>query len=166
MTPTIQHIPPKKLIGMHLTMSLVNNKTGELWRSFMIKRKEIKNAIGTDLYSLQVYNEGYFINFNPAVEFEKWALAEVSDFEDVPPGGMGTFELAGGLYAVFQYKGNPADGAEAFKYIFQEWLPQSDYELDNRPHFEVLGENYKNGSNDSEEEIWTPVKQKVVRYRQ
>ncbi len=162
MTPTIQSIPSRKLIGYHLNMSLVNNKTGELWRSFMLKRKEIKNTVGTDLYSLQVYNEDYFANFNPTAEFEKWALIEVRDFEDVP-GGMETFELAGGLYAVFQYKGNPADGAEAFKYIFQEWLPQSDYELDNRPHFEVLGENYKNGSNDSEEEIWIPVKQKVIR---
>jgi len=39
-------------------------------------------------------------------------------------------------------------------------LPNSDYELDNRPHFEILGKKYKNNSADSEEEIWIPVKLK------
>ncbi len=156
MTPSIQSIPPKKLIGHRLTMSFTDNRTAELWRSFMPRRKEVTNTVSNDLYSLQVYGKDFFKNFDPSTKFEKWALAEVSDFEDVP-GDMETFELAGGLYAVFQYKGNPADGVEAFKYIFQEWLPQSGYELDNRPHFEVLGEKYNNGSDESEEEIWIPI---------
>ena len=158
MIPTIKTIFAKKLIGQHLTMSFINNRTGELWRNFMPRRKEIANAVGTDLYSLQVYKEGFFANFNPATEFEKWALAEVSGF-DVVPEDMEAFELKGGLYAVFHYKGNPANGAEVFRYILLEWLPQSGYELDDRPHFEVLGEKYKNGSDDSEEEIWIPVKE-------
>lgn len=157
MIPTIQSIPPKKLIGQRLTMSLTSNKTAELWCNFMPRRKEIINAISTNLYSLQVYKEGYFANFNPAAEFEKWALVEVSGF-DTMPGGMEIFDLPGGDYAVFHYKGNPANGAEVFRYIFQEWLPQSSYRLDERPHFEVLGEKYKNGSEDSEEEIWIPIK--------
>mgnify|MGYP003574991976 CR=1 FL=1 len=157
MTPTIKTISAKKLIGMHLIMSLVNNKTGELWSNFMPNRKEIANAIGADLYSLQVYKEDYFTLFNPAAEFEKWALTEVHDFDAVPQ-GMETFNLQGGLYAIFHYKGNPENGAEVFRYIFQEWLPQSGYRLDDRPHFEMLGDKYKNGSDDSEEEIWIPIK--------
>lgn len=157
MTPAIKTISAKKLIGMHLTMSLVNNKTGELWSSFMPKHKEIANVVGTDLYSLQVYKEDYFANFNPAAEFEKWALTEVQDLDTIPH-GMEAFNLSGGLYAVFHYKGNPANGAEVFRYIFQEWLPQSSYRLDERPHFELLGDKYKNGSDDSEEEIWIPIK--------
>lgn len=40
------------------------------------------------------------------------------------------------------------------------WLPASDYNLDNRPHFEVLGEKYKNNDPTSEEEIWIPIKLK------
>ena len=47
-----------------------------------------------------------------------------------------------------------------FQYIFTNWLPNSEYELDNRPHFEILGDKYINGSADSEEEIWIPVKYK------
>jgi len=38
-------------------------------------------------------------------------------------------------------------------YIFSDWLPKSDYELDEKPHFEILGEKYKNDDPNSEEEI-------------
>lgn len=157
MVSIIQTISPKKLIGLRLTMSFAHNRTVDLWRSFMPRRKEIADAAGTGLYSLQVYKEDFFENFNPTAEFEKWALIEVSDFDTVPE-GMETFVLPGGLYAVFHYNGNPANGAEVFRYILQDWLPKSDYQLDNRPHFEVLGEKYKNGRDDSEEEIWIPIK--------
>jgi AraC family transcriptional regulator len=138
-------------------MSLAENRTGELWRSFMPRLKEIETRIGNKLYSLQVYDEDYFQQFSPTREFEKWALAEVKNFSVIPD-EMEPFELAGGLYAVFQHKGM---GTEIFQLIFQEWLPKSGYTLDNRPHFEILGEKYKQGSPDSEEEIWIPVKQKT-----
>ena len=35
------------------------------------------------------------------------------------------------------------------------------YTLDDRPHFEILGEKYKNQDPDSEEELWIPIKPKV-----
>ena len=158
MQPRIETIGNKKLIGKRLSMSLHNNKTNELWRSFMPLRKEIKNNISTELYSIQVYDDSYFNGFNPNTEFEKWAAIEVRDFDSVPD-EMETYLLPGGLYAVFLYKGSGTDN-RIFQYIFTTWLPSSDYLLDNRPHFEILGEKYKNEDPDSEEEIWIPVKPK------
>jgi AraC family transcriptional regulator len=67
--------------------------------------------------------------------------------------------LNGGLYAVFNYKGLNTDN-RIFIHIFTEWLPSSGYVLDERPHFEILGEKYKNNDPESEEEIWIPVKPK------
>lgn len=157
MIPTIHTLAEKKLIGKHITTSLVNNKTFELWKSFMPVRNQIKDTIGPDLYSMQVYKDDYFKNFDPAAEFEKWAALEVIAFNTVPD-GMETYILPAGKYAVFHYIGNPENGAEVFGYIFKEWLPTSGYELDNRPHFELLGSKYKNGDPKSEEEIWIPVK--------
>jgi AraC family transcriptional regulator len=61
------------------------------------------------------------------------------------------------MYAVFDYKGLNTDSS-IFIYIFTEWLPGSIYVLDERPHFEVLGEKYKNNDPDSEEEICIPIK--------
>lgn len=81
---------------------------------------------------------------------------EVRDYNEIPD-GMEPFELPGGLYAVFDYKGSSSD-PRIFQYIFSEWLPNSEYQLDNRPHFEVLGEKYKNNDPESKEEIWIPVR--------
>ena len=158
MIPRIETLAEKKLIGKSMTMSLTSNKTGELWRSFMQRRNEIKNVVGSDLYSLQVYDQKYFANFRPGTEFTKWAAVEVSHIQDVPE-GMEPFTLPGGAYAVFTYKGPASGGAQVFQYIFTTWFPSSGYTLDDRPHFEILGEKYKNDHPDSEEEIWIPIVQ-------
>lgn len=156
--PTIQTLPQKKLIGKSARMSLVQNTTPILWKSFMQNRRSVKNAVGTDLYSIQVYDDSlYFINFNPQTEFTKYAMTEVSGFETIPE-GMETLTIESGLYAVFIYTGLPQDFAQMANYIFSEWLPNSEYSLDDRPHFEVLGEKYIPASEDSEEKVWIPIK--------
>ncbi len=137
-------------------MSLTDNRTGQLWGSFGPRIKEVKNRVTSDKISMQVYDDSYHSNFNPTTEFEKWATVEVSDFKDIPE-GMETFDLISGEYAVFDYKGSSSDNS-IFQYIFMSWLPNSKYQLDNRSHFEVLGETYRNNDPNSEEEIWIPVK--------
>jgi AraC family transcriptional regulator len=156
--PKIEILQDKKLIGTSLTISLANNRTGEIWKNFMPRRNEITNNLSDDLISMAIYKPNHFIDFKPTNEFEKWAAIEVTDFENVPK-NMKTFTLTGGLYAVFAYKGSSTD-MRIFQYIFGTWIPKSDYNLDNRPHFEILGEKYKNADPDSEEEIWIPIKKK------
>jgi len=158
MQPRIETFKEKKLIGKRITMSLANNKTGELWKGFMPGRSEITNNLNSNLISMQVYKPNYFVEFSPTNDFEKWATVEVADFDNVPS-EMETFTLIGGLYAVFDYKGSSTD-TSFFQYIFETWLPNSNYFLDDRPHFEVLGEKYKNADPNSEEEIWIPIRQR------
>lgn len=158
--PRIETIPEKKLAGKHMKMCLAHNKTSELWRSFMTEIKEIKNIVSSDLISMQVYDKSLdFKDFNLNTQFEKWAAVEVSDFNSIPD-NMDTYVLHGGLYAVFIYKGLPALFQNTFQYIFYTWLPNSEFELDNREHFELLGDKYKNNDPDSEEEVWIPVKRR------
>jgi AraC family transcriptional regulator len=154
----IENTNEKKLVGCRIKMSLTNNKTGELWRNFMQHRKEIGNAISTEFFSVQVYDNSYFNNFDPGAEFEKWAAVEVNDLQNIP-GGMESFILPVGQYAVFSYKGLSTDN-RIFQNIFGTWLPNSVYQLDSRPHFEILGAKYKNNDPDSEEDIWIPVRSK------
>lgn len=156
----IEKITAKNLVGRRMKMSFVNNTTAELWKSFMPERKAIHDSTNEYLYSLQVYPPSFFDNFNPQTEFEKWALVEVNDLTHIPA-GMEAFILPAGLYAVFLYKGAANDGARVFQYILQTWLPASAYTLDDRPHFELLGEKYKNNASDSEEEIWIPIQPKA-----
>ena len=119
---------------------------------------EIENRLGDERFSVQIYPPLFFTNVDPNTEFEKWAAVEVADAA-VLPDGMEAFTLPGGAYAVFDYKGSPNDTG-IFEYIFRDWLPNSEYVLDQRPHFEILGARYKNDSADSEEEIWIPVSPK------
>ncbi len=154
--PHICSLSGKKLIGKRITMSFASNKTAELWRSFMPVRNAIENIVGPDLYSVQTYPPLFFERFDVNTNFEKWAAMEVSNFDSIPA-GMETFELAGGDYAVFVYKGAASQAESIFRYILGDWLPGSGYTLANRPHFEVLGEKYKKDDPDSEEEIWIPI---------
>ena len=159
MIPRIQTINEKKLVGKRMTMSYADYRIGELRGSFMPRRKEIKNDLTNDLISLVVYAPNHFIDFKPTNEFERWATVEVENFNKVPD-EMETYNLSSGLYAVFNYKGMSSGAAAFFRYIYSEWVPNSNYILDDRAHFEVLGEKYKNNDPSSEEEIWIPIKAK------
>lgn len=157
MTPRIEILGELKLVGQRVTMSLSANKTRELWKNFLSRLKVIPNTVGTTLYSIQLYDDLYFKTFNPHSTFEKLAAIEVTNFNAVPS-DMEAFTLPSGLYAVFQHRGAAATAPTTFNYIFSTWLPDSEYTIDNRPHFEVLGEKYKNEDPDSEEEIWIPIR--------
>lgn len=158
MEPRIIQLENKKLVGKNLKMSFARDRTGELWSNFMPRRKEVVDQLGNELYSLQIYSSDHFNDFDPAREFEKWALVEVADFENIPE-GFTAFTLPPGLYAVFHYRGSSTDKS-IFQHIFSIWLPNSPYHLDDRPHFEVLGKKYKNADPESEEEIWIPIRPK------
>jgi AraC family transcriptional regulator len=140
-------------------MSYADYRIGQLWGSFMPRRKEIINNVDNDLISLVVYKPAHFADFKLTNEFERWATVEVTSFDNIP-NEMETYTLPSGLYAVFLYKGTTTDISSFFQNIFNVWIPNSDYVLDNRPHFEVLGEKYKNNDPSSEEEIWIPIKMK------
>ncbi len=156
MVPRIEHISEKKLIGKCRQMCFAENTTVELWRSFMPHKKEISKGVDSFLYSLEIYPPDFFIEFNPKRTFKKFATIEVSDFENIPD-EMSPLILPSGLYAVFIHKGPASEGPATYNYIFTVWLPQSKYILDQRPHFALMGEKYKNNDPDSEEEIWIPV---------
>lgn len=159
MEPRLETMPGKKLAGRTETMSFARNRTRELWQQFMPLRKQIGNTVGTELYSVEVYPSSFFDRFDPGAEFGKWAAVEVRDFSAVPE-GMETITLPAGLYAVFLHKGSAAQGQETYRYIFGTWLPGSAFRVDDRPHFAVMGEKYRNDDPDSEEELWIPVRPK------
>lgn len=160
MLTRIEMLSKKSLVGKSTRMSLTNNTTHELWHSFMVDKAAIPDVIGTDLYSIQIYDElHYFKNFSPQTEFTKWAAIEVVSIENIP-NGFDCFVIENGLYAVFLHKGPATEFKRTFQFIFGQWLPNSEYVIDDRPHFEVLRENYKNDDPNSKEEVWIPIKKK------
>lgn len=157
--PRIETLPQIQLVGKHLSMTLVNNKTAELWGSFMPLRNQIQNKSDENYYSVEVYPSGYFDQFNPNAQFQKWAAVKVEEVS-VLSGGMESLTVPEGLYAVFSFKGRSAEVPQFMQQVFGVWLPHSKYEIDNRPHFALMGEKYKNNDPESEEDFWVPVKLK------
>ncbi len=161
MKPRIEILDPKKLIGIRKKMSLTENTTAVLWRDFMSKRSSVKNRVSTEYFSMQVYGDGEKELFSPKTLFEKWAAVEVST-DEVIPDGMESYSLCGGKYAVFNHKGPAAAFPKTMHYIMTIWLPESEYELDNREYFELLLEGYDPLDPEAEEEVWIPIKIEAI----
>ncbi|MCH4823221.1 GyrI-like domain-containing protein [Gramella lutea] len=157
--PEIIEVDDKMLVGISMHTSLADDKTELIWKRFMKNKNDIENKKSNDLYSVQVYDEGFISgHFNSQSIFEKWAAVEVEDYSGLTEGMKG-LKLPGGLYAVFIHEGTSKEFYSTAKFIFEEWIPSSEYELDNRPHFEVLGKEYKGPDNaKSMEKIWIPIK--------
>lgn len=155
--PHMEVLREKKLVGRNVTMSFARDKTKELWQQFMPGRNLIREVKGNDFYSVEIYPTGFFEQFDRNRCFQKWAAVEVNELSQLPA-GMESLILPTGLYAVFIHKGPASDGPKTYEYIFRQWLPTSLFSLDDRPHFALMGERYKQDHPDSEEEIWIPVK--------
>jgi len=161
--PRIITIEAKKFIGLQTKTSLANSNTGRLWGEFMPRRSEVKNNLGDDLFSIQVYPDNLKMNdFTADTVFTSWAAVEVTDFDNTPP-GMECRSLPGGLYAVFRHKGSTKEFHKTTEFIFNTWIPSSIYEVDNREHFEILSDKYF-GPNDpnSEEDVYVPIIKKKI----
>lgn len=158
MTHRIIHIKDRFVVGMKTKTSVltINEKTKELAQSFMPRRAEITSRVGKHVFSIQNYGEDY----NPSnlnSEFEKWVAVEVHETDTIPS-DMEAFVIASGSYAVFDFKGTVSEFPKRRAYIFQEWLPNSGYQLDLKAHFEILSEDYSKDLQNIEEEIWIPIR--------
>lgn len=158
----IRTFQPILLVGVEMVTTLANDRVREMWAAFMPRRKEIENRIGEELYSMQVYENGLDVSgFGPQTQFKRRAAMQVSGDAEVPE-GMLKFAHPGGLYAVFVHRGPAKSFGQTAARIYGEWLPQSPYEIDNRPHFEILDDKYLGPDHpDSEEEVWIPIREKA-----
>lgn len=161
MQPKIKEFEAVKLAGISKETSMANDKTEVLWKRFMSIKVKTPSLANRDLYSVEQYKKAFLKGeFDPQTKFEKWAAVEVDDYAELPE-GLEKLELEGGLYAVFRHRGTAQNFAGTAKYIFEDWLPKSEYQLDHRPHFEIMGSDYK-GPDDPEslEDIYIPIRSK------
>lgn len=136
-------------------MTLQSFTPWTLWPRVMPRLSQIGNRTNQDLISLR-YFDGIPVfgpEANPA--FTYWGGVEVA----APNKGFEHLEIPTGTYAVFHYKGLSSDST-VWRYIYSQWLPNSEWALDDRPHFERLGSKYKNDDPTSEEDIYIPIRPK------
>ena len=143
-----------KLVGVEGHFTETNShELPALWQQFMLRLGEIKSATGKVVYGLCEAHPGS----KNTEEFSYTACIEVSDFEGMPH-GMIAKTAPQSSYAVFTHRGLIEDVGETLKYIYGTWLPSSEYERGEHLELQVFDERFKPGSDDSEVDIYVPVK--------
>lgn len=157
MEPDIREKPTTVLVGLCIETCLAANETAALWQAFMPRRHEIESRCANTLYSVQLFPpELSLAEFTATTPFRKWAAVPVSKAGSLPP-AMQQLVIPAGLYAVFAHKGSADQAQPVMQWIFREWLPRSNYTLDARPQFEIMGEDYRPQDPQAREDIWIPV---------
>lgn len=154
----IETIEEKIVVGMKIrtSVSTIYENTRQIAKVFMPRRHEVNSRIGEHVISIQDYGLDFSL-VKPNSEFDKWIAIEVENANDLPV-GMDSFIIKSGTYAVFRFEGPVSDFPKSRAYMFQDWLPNSGYELDHKVHFEILSESYRKDLPNVKEDIWIPVR--------
>lgn len=143
------------LVGLKIETSLAKNETQTLWRSFKIAIKDSELGRSKEFYSVQVYQDFNPETFDPTTVYTKIAAVQTSSAHHA---NLEKFEIPAGKYAVFEHIGPSHTFPETMRAMFA-WLKNSVYVLDDRPHFEILGEDYLGPLHpESKETVWLPIK--------
>lgn len=153
--PVILNFDGAVLCGASEAMSLQTFTPWTLWPRVMPRLAQIRNRTSQDLISLRNFNGIPVLGPQAKPDFTYWGGVEVLEANK----GFEHLEIPAGTYAVFHYKGLSSDST-IWRYIYSQWLPNSEWELDERPHFERLGSKYKNDDPTSEEDIYIPIRPK------
>ena len=153
--PIIFNFEGAVLCGASEAMSLQTFTPWTLWPRVMPRLAQIRNRSSQDLISLRNFNGIPVFGPQANPNFTYWGGVEVLEANK----GFEHLEIPAGAYAVFHYKGLSSDST-IWRYIYSQWLPNSKWELDERPHFERLGSKYKNDDPTSEEDIYIPIRPK------
>lgn len=150
MDPRLTEIATKDEITV-VGMRHMKGQIMQLWQEFLPRSVEIKNSL----------DKGVFYGFQGMVDGSDSvyiACTEVSTFDDVPE-GMVSWTIPAGKYAVFTCKGIPESLDDTFdEKLYTNWLPSAELEPSANYYVEIYDQRFRPGSEDSEVDLWVPVK--------
>jgi AraC family transcriptional regulator len=156
----ITSIEPRLLSGQKIWTSIASQETSKLWRPFRQAIREMVGLSPTKFYSIDRYGKEMTKgDFTVDIQFEKCA-AITEEISSCPP-GFEEIRLEGGLYAVFSHHGSIAKFQSTLQEFMMNWLPKSNYRLDDRAHFETFDQTYDPFAEDSVELVHIPIIEKV-----
>ncbi len=130
----------------------------KLWKEFRSSIVQFKFRLDHNYYSVNVYDR----TFDPSIfsnkeVYSKWAAVLVKSPMDCPD-SFSSLIIPAGTYAVFEHRGPASAFRSSAIFIYGDWLPASGFQLDHRPHFEILGPSYQPDDPGASEEVWIPVR--------
>ena len=141
-------------LGFSTETSLVQNQTAVVFRQLMIWRKDDEAYKNMPVYDIKIYPRDYFTAFDPSRPFVKWAA--VKRKEKDTNASLKPYVVPRGSYLCFTHTERVSPSF--FQELYNTWLPQSPYELDDRPHFDKMWPDPTNRGAVVKEEIYIPIK--------
>ena len=120
------------------------------WQRFLPHFDHVPWQIGRAAY-------GVCCNSDDAGSFDYVCGVEVRDFSRVPA-DWSRVRIPEQKYAVFAQPGHVSMIRSTWNTIWNEWLPNSGYEVADAPDFERYGEQFNSATGMGGFEIWVPIK--------
>ena len=130
--PQIKEVKERKVIYIRSMGDYSGESTGQTWARLWDYIKLNK------LFSFGMESIGISHDDPNVTETEKLRYdACVTVKKEVKSEGeVGVKTIAGGKYAIFKYKGSYSNLADVYNFIYRNWLPSTDHELEDQPCFE------------------------------
>lgn len=157
MNVLITQRPALKCIGMQIETSTAETAVPQLWETFIARMHEI-DEIAVPNCSLGICLRDSIREDGDETRFTFLAARVVKNFDILPP-DMVSYEIPKTLVAVFTHKGSLETLSETYDYIYEQWLPESGYQLADGDELEWYDARYDYDSEDSEMDIHIPVRQ-------
>ena len=147
---------PLKVIGMLIRTNMLENKIPKLWDEFIGRMEEL-NEIAVPECTLGICLAVAVDDISDNTDFGYIAGRVVKNNSFIPD-GMIYHELLEQEVAVFTHVGSLDNLSETYNYIYEEWLPESGYELADGDEVEWYDSRFKYDSADSQMDIHIPIK--------
>ncbi|MBW6513185.1 MAG: GyrI-like domain-containing protein [Candidatus Syntrophosphaera sp.] len=157
MEPRIVHREAFTVVGMKCRTTMADNQIPRLWEDFNPRARAVQHALfAQGCYGICFNEEGD----EPGGDwFSYLAGVEVTELKDVPA-GMESLLIPASDHAVFEHLGTLENLQQTYHFIYNQWLPQSEYVMLGSQDFELYDQRFKYGLPDSVMEIWIPVSKK------
>ena len=144
-----------KVVGMKIHTSVEENRIPQLWNDFIARMDELDKIAVPDC-SLGICLNEADSEFQEDSMFFYMVCKVVKD-DSVIPSGMEYREISSQLVAVFTHFGSLDTLSETYDYIYDKWLPKSEYKLFNADEIEWYDSRFKFGEKDSQMDIHIPI---------
>ena len=161
MEPKFVKLDERKIAGLRQRVSRgVTTSIPELWTTLHERMHEFENAVAGAAYGVCIHD----VDGGPG-DFDYMAGLQVRGDGEVPA-GMETIILAPRDYAVFTFSPDTPDLPQAFRrayaFIFETWLPASDYKIAAASDFEYYEQSrFDAATLTGEIDIYLPVEPKA-----
>lgn len=142
------------VVGAEFVGKSHNGEIPKLWHeSFLPRLGEVQHGVNDGV----LYGVCSVVGTGKGECYSYIASREVSSLDDIPEGMTGIVVPAC-KYAVFTHHGPLETIKDTYNHIYETWLPSSGMEWGDGMDFEYYDARFKGSAEDSEIDLYVPVK--------